>query len=41
MPADHPIDSKEANDMRVSYVRVLVVWLATLASLYAFQEYFR
>jgi hypothetical protein len=41
MSAEHPIDSKEANEMRASYARVLVVWLATLASLYAFQEYFR
>jgi hypothetical protein len=28
-------------DMRTSYVRVLVVWLATLLALFGFQEYFR
>jgi hypothetical protein len=27
-------------DIKRSYVRVLVVWVITLAALYAFQEYF-
>ncbi len=26
--------------MRRSYIRVIVVWVITLAALYAFQEYF-
>jgi hypothetical protein len=26
--------------MRRSYIRVLLVWVITLAALYAFQEYF-
>ena len=29
------------NGMQRSYVRVLIVWIVTLLSLYAFQEYFR
>jgi hypothetical protein len=29
------------NDIRKEYVRVIVVWALTLASLYAFQELFR
>jgi hypothetical protein len=28
------------SDMRRSYVRVLVVWVAVLAALYVLQEYF-
>ena len=28
------------NRMRRSYIRVLVIWVLTLAALYAFQEYF-
>lgn len=28
------------NRIRSSYIRVIVVWLVTLAALYAFQEYF-
>jgi hypothetical protein len=28
------------SDMRRSYIRVLVVWAATLAVLYALQEFF-
>lgn len=28
------------SDMRRSYLRVLVVWVVTLAALYALQEYF-
>lgn len=27
-------------DIRRSYVRVLIVWIAVLVSLYVFQEYF-
>ena len=27
-------------DIRRSYIRVLIVWVAVLVSLYAFQEYF-
>jgi len=30
-----------ASNMRRSYIRVLVAWLAVLIALYAFQEYFR
>ena len=29
-----------SDDMRRSYIRVLVVWALTLAALYAFQQYF-
>ena len=29
-----------ARTMRRSYIRVIVVWVLTLAALYAFQEYF-
>jgi len=29
-----------SGDMRRSYIRVLIVWLLTLAALYAFQQYF-
>jgi hypothetical protein len=42
-----PVSSKpEASDdrhdgMRPSYIRVLIVWIVTLLSLFAFQEYFR
>jgi hypothetical protein len=28
------------SDPRRSYVRVIIVWIAVLAALYAFQEYF-
>jgi hypothetical protein len=28
------------SDMRRNYVRVLVIWIAVLAALYAFQEFF-
>lgn len=28
------------SDVRKHYVRVIVVWVITLAALYAFQEYF-
>lgn len=28
------------SDVRKHYFRIIVVWAATLASLYAFQEYF-
>jgi hypothetical protein len=27
-------------DARFSYLRVIVIWVATLAALFAFQEYF-
>jgi hypothetical protein len=30
----------ETEDMRRSYIRVLVVWVLVLAGLFAFQEYF-
>jgi hypothetical protein len=30
----------DAEDMRRSYVRVIVSWLAVLAALFALQEYF-
>ena len=30
----------DTEDMRRSYVRVIVSWLVVLAALYAFQEYF-
>jgi hypothetical protein len=29
-----------SRDPRGQYVRVLIVWVVTLASLYAFQQYF-
>jgi hypothetical protein len=29
-----------SRDPRRQYVRVLIVWVVTLASLYAFQQYF-
>ena len=38
MPSMTPANEDVA--MRTSYVRVLVVWVVTLAALYAFQEYF-
>ena len=28
------------SDVRKHYLRVIVVWLATLSALYAFQQYF-
>lgn len=28
------------SDMRTSYVRVVLVWIATLLALFGFQEYF-
>jgi hypothetical protein len=36
------VDPAAAEDPRIkrSYVRVLVIWVITLAALYAFQEYF-
>jgi len=30
----------ETRDIKRSYVKVIVVWVITLAALYAFQEYF-
>lgn len=30
----------KSDDMRGSYVRVIIVWILTLAGLYAFQAYF-
>lgn len=36
-----PLDPRVGSSaIRRSYVRVLVVWVATLLALYAFQEYF-
>jgi hypothetical protein len=32
--------SSDTNGMRRSYIRVIVVWLATLLALFALQEYF-
>jgi hypothetical protein len=39
-PANMPRDQRD-QDMIRSYVGVVIVWLATLLSLFAFQEYFR
>ena len=33
-------DPPAANRIRKSYIRVIVIWAATLIALYAFQEYF-
>jgi hypothetical protein len=33
-------DAPDTDDMRRSYVRVIVSWLAVLAALFALQEYF-
>jgi hypothetical protein len=33
-------EAPAGNRIRLSYIRVIVVWLVTLAALYAFQEYF-
>jgi hypothetical protein len=43
MPASSkPEASADGQDgMRPSYIRVLIVWIVTLLSLFAFQEYFR
>ena len=30
----------DSHRLRRSYVRVIIVWVATLVALYAFQEYF-
>ncbi len=38
MPVEN--EPSPADDMRKSYVRVIVSWLLMLACLYAFQEYF-
>jgi hypothetical protein len=38
--ADQPLAPTADNRMRGSYIRVLVIWVLTLAALYAFQEYF-
>lgn len=35
-----PERSPEQDEMRRSYLRVLLVWLITLAGLFALQEYF-
>jgi hypothetical protein len=35
-----PERSPEQDEMRRSYLRVLVVWILTLAGLFALQEYF-
>jgi hypothetical protein len=32
--------TRQTSEMRRSYIRVILVWLATLLSLYALQEYF-
>ena len=34
------IDTPDAVEMRRSYVRVMICWLAVLAALFALQEYF-
>jgi hypothetical protein len=34
-------NSSEEEDMRRSYVRVIIVWLVTLIGLFTFQQYFR
>ena len=38
--ATHRALSIECIIVRKSYVRVVIVWLLTLAGLYAFQQYF-
>jgi hypothetical protein len=35
-----PVPPAQADDMRRSYWRVIISWVAVLAALYAFQEYF-
>ncbi len=37
--ASEPIVAGD-REIRRSYIRVIVVWVVTLAALYAFQEYF-
>jgi hypothetical protein len=39
MPPPPPSEADD-RDIRRSYVRVLVVWIVTLAGLYLFQAYF-
>jgi hypothetical protein len=34
-------NSSEEEDMKRSYVRVIIVWLVTLIGLFTFQQYFR
>ena len=33
-------DEPVSDDMRPTYIRVVVFWLLSLAALYAFQQYF-
>jgi hypothetical protein len=40
MPQRSSAPATADDEMRRSYVRVLVTWLVTLAALYALQEYF-
>jgi hypothetical protein len=40
MPSSTPSGNAQADDMRRSYVRVVIAWAAVLLALYAFQEYF-
>ena len=35
-----PQSPVSSNEMRRSYIKVLVVWALTLTALYAFQQYF-
>jgi hypothetical protein len=34
-------DSSEEDEMKRSYVRVVIVWLVTLIGLFTLQQYFR
>ncbi len=40
MSPANPDPRTDSPSIRRSYIRVLVVWVATLIALYAFQEYF-
>jgi hypothetical protein len=40
MPQSARAGRQASDDMRRSYLRVIVSWLAMLAALYVFQEYF-
>jgi hypothetical protein len=39
-PRERSAPARPSENMRRSYVRVLLVWAITLIALYAFQEYF-
>lgn len=40
MREDPVSEGPASDDMRPTYIRVIVFWLLSLAALYAFQQYF-